>query len=97
MVNLPHEQAFYYQNRSQGLKKYFLEQKVVNLLQQKWLSKLSGYNYTIVYKQGKENIIADGLSRMYEDNNKDGVQANHEDMVSFQGGGNVKPGSGSSG
>ena len=47
--------------------KYLTEQKVTNLLQQKWISKLLGYNYTIVYRKGAENNVADALSRMYED------------------------------
>lgn len=47
--------------------KFLTEQKVSNLLQQKWLNKLMGYHYTILYRKGNENIVADGLSRMYED------------------------------
>lgn len=32
--------------------------------QQKWVSKLLGLNYTIEYRPGKENSVADALSRL---------------------------------
>lgn len=38
--------------------KFLTEQKVTNLLQQKWISILMGYNYTILYRKGKDNTIA---------------------------------------
>ncbi|XP_026378571.1 uncharacterized protein LOC113273010 [Papaver somniferum] len=44
--------------------KYFLEQKITTVLQQKWLMKLLGFEYEIQYKKGKENIVADALSRI---------------------------------
>jgi hypothetical protein len=47
--------------------KYFLEQQISSLEQQKWVTKLFGYDYEIVYKKGKENVVVDALSRKYEE------------------------------
>ncbi|WOH15435.1 hypothetical protein DCAR_0934976 [Daucus carota subsp. sativus] len=44
--------------------KYLLEQRLSTLLQQKWLAKLLGLDYEIVYKKGTENRVADALSRL---------------------------------
>ncbi|KAK8943096.1 hypothetical protein KSP39_PZI009423 [Platanthera zijinensis] len=46
--------------------KHFLDQRLASPLQQKWLTKLLGYDYEIVYKQGKENLVVDALSRLPE-------------------------------
>ena len=43
--------------------KYLLEQRVGTPTQQKWISKLLGYAFIVEYKQGKENVVADALSR----------------------------------
>lgn len=43
--------------------KYLLEKRITTPSQQKWLVKLLGYDYTISYKKGKENTVADALSR----------------------------------
>ncbi|WOG95792.1 hypothetical protein DCAR_0415120 [Daucus carota subsp. sativus] len=46
--------------------KYLMEQKLTTLLQHKWLSKLLGYDYSVVYKKGKDNLVADALSRCHD-------------------------------
>jgi hypothetical protein len=47
--------------------KYFLEQCLSSPEQQKWVTKLFGYDYEIIYKKGKDNVVVDALSRKYED------------------------------
>ena len=39
--------------------KYFLEQRLSSLEQQKWVTNLFGYDYEIIYKKGKDNVVAD--------------------------------------
>jgi hypothetical protein len=36
-------------------------------MQQKWVTKLFGYDYEIIYKKGKENFMPDGLYLKYEE------------------------------
>jgi hypothetical protein len=47
--------------------KYILEQRLSSPEKQKWVTKLFGYDYEIIYKKGKDNVVADALSRKYED------------------------------
>jgi hypothetical protein len=47
--------------------KYFLEQRLSSEEQQKWITKILGYDFEIVYKKGKQNVVADALSRKDED------------------------------
>jgi hypothetical protein len=47
--------------------KYFLEQHISSPEQQKWVTKLFGYDYEIIYKKGKDNVVLDALSQKYED------------------------------
>jgi hypothetical protein len=39
---------------------------VATLEQQKWVIKLLGYNYEIIYRPGRENSAADALSHRYD-------------------------------
>jgi hypothetical protein len=59
-------QRFQIKTDHQSLK-YFLEQRISSQEQQKWVTKLFGYDYEIIYKKGKENVVADALSQKYED------------------------------
>jgi hypothetical protein len=47
--------------------KYFLEQRLSSEEQQKWVTKILGYDFEIVYKKGKQNVVVDALSRKDED------------------------------
>lgn len=43
--------------------RFFLNQKDLNDRQQKWVSKLQAYNFDIEFMKGKNNVVADALSR----------------------------------
>jgi hypothetical protein len=47
--------------------KYFPEQRISSSDQQKWVTKIFGYDYDIIYKKGKDNVVADALYQKYED------------------------------
>lgn len=55
--------------------KYLLEQRLNTPIQQQWLPKLLEFDYEIQYKQGKENLVADALSR------KEGSEVLHMAMT----------------
>lgn len=42
--------------------KFLMKQRIHTQTQQKWLTKLMGYNFEITYKKGSENIMVDALS-----------------------------------
>ncbi|KAA0055924.1 transposon Tf2-1 polyprotein isoform X1 [Cucumis melo var. makuwa] len=44
--------------------KFLLEQRAIQLQYQKWIAKLLGYSFEVIYKLGLENKAADALSRM---------------------------------
>lgn len=46
--------------------KFLLEQQIGTPTQQKWISKLLGYDFSIEYKRGREDRAADALSRQLE-------------------------------
>ena len=43
--------------------KHLLEQRVGTPMQQRWITKLLSYPFVVEYKKGKENVVADALSR----------------------------------
>ncbi|MCH84977.1 hypothetical protein A2U01_0005816, partial [Trifolium medium] len=45
----------------------FLVQTIQTPEQQKWTSKLQGFNFEIFYKLGKSNLVVDALSRKHSD------------------------------
>ena len=47
--------------------KYFLEQILSSEEQQKWVTKMFGYDFEIIYKKGKQFFFVDALSMKDED------------------------------
>ena len=47
--------------------KYFLEQRLSSEEQQKWVTKMLGYEFEIIYRKWKINVVAYALSRKDED------------------------------
>ena len=47
--------------------KHFLEQRLCSEEQQKWVTKMLGYESEIIYKKGKLNVVANALSRKDEE------------------------------
>ena len=43
--------------------KHFLEQILSSEEQKKWVTKMLGYDFEIIYKKGKLNVVEDALSR----------------------------------
>jgi hypothetical protein len=42
--------------------KYILDQRLTTIPQHTWVSKLFGYDFSVEYRQGKLNVVADALS-----------------------------------
>ena len=47
--------------------KFFLEQRLSSEEQQKWVIKMLGYDFEIIYKKGKLHFVADAISRKNEE------------------------------
>jgi hypothetical protein len=47
--------------------KYFLEQQLTSKEKQKWVTKMLGYGFEIIYKKGKHNMVENALSRKEEE------------------------------
>ena len=45
----------------------FLKQRLSSEEQQKWDTKMLGYDFEIIYKKGKQNVVENALSRKDED------------------------------
>jgi hypothetical protein len=59
-------QHFQIKTNHQSLK-YFLEQRISSQEQQKWVTKIFEYDYEIICKKGKDNVVVDALSQKYEE------------------------------
>jgi phage antirepressor YoqD-like protein len=44
--------------------RFLMEQKELSERQQKWISKIQAYDFEIEYVKGKNNVVADALSRI---------------------------------
>ena len=54
MTTLPNGRHFKVKTDHDSLK-YFLEQRLSSEEQQKWVTKMLGYDFEIIYKKGKQN------------------------------------------
>jgi hypothetical protein len=59
-----------YKNRQQALK-YVANQRLLEGIQHKLTLKLLEFTYEIEYNKGKENKVADALSRKFQEDNKE--------------------------
>jgi len=51
--------------------KFLLEQKIGTPMQQKWITKLLGYDFVVEYNNVRDNSVADALSRRDEDTDQE--------------------------
>lgn len=61
--------------------RYFLGQKDLNDKEQKWISKIQAYDFDIEYVKGKNNVVADALSRRPKINALSIVTANWKSLL----------------
>ena len=65
MVTLPNGKTLQGKNVHDSLKKN-LEQRLSSEEQQKWVTKMLGYEFELIYKKWKLTVVADALSRKNE-------------------------------
>lgn len=53
---------FFIKTDHQSLK-FLSKQQAITLYQQKWVAKMLGYDFSISYRKGAQNTVADALSR----------------------------------
>ena len=57
---------------------HLLKQRNLSGRQARWIEKISEFDFEVVYVPGLENNVADALSRMYHNDEKDTVRAPSE-------------------
>nr|GEV30086.1 reverse transcriptase [Tanacetum cinerariifolium] len=55
--------------------KYVLDQRITTPFPSKWLPRLLGFDYEIEFKKGKENVVADALSKVWKDISMDFINS----------------------
>ena len=70
---------FFIQTDQRSLK-YWLDQRIVTPEQQKWVTKLLGYDYEIIYRPGRDNNAADALSRVLGSPRLDNLSVSHTSL-----------------
>ena len=64
--------------------KYFLEKRLSSEEEQKWVTKILGYDFEIIYKNGKKIVVADTLSKIEEDTDNYDFTVDFYDLVQAQ-------------
>jgi len=56
--------------------KFLLDQRLTTILQYHWVGKLLGFDFSVEYKSGASNVVADALSRRdYDEESTGGLHA----------------------